>query len=39
MAIANKAGLVDVWGAINLKYAKKLYQDETEEEFSGAISV
>jgi hypothetical protein len=39
MVIINNAELADVWGAINLKYAKKLYKDETGEEFSGSISV
>jgi hypothetical protein len=39
MVIADNVELADVWGAINLKYAKKLYQEETGEEYSGVIGV
>lgn len=39
MVIVESSELADVWGAINLKYAKKLYQAETGEEFSGVKGV
>jgi hypothetical protein len=39
MVIPESAELAEVWGAINLKYAKKMYQAETGEEFSSVKGV
>jgi hypothetical protein len=39
IAIPQNKELADVWGAINLRYAKKLYKAETGEEFSGVLGV
>ncbi len=39
MAMSQNAELADVWGEINLQYAKKMYLTETGKEYSGAKGV
>ena len=37
--MSQNAELADVWGEINLQYAKKMYLTETGKEYSGAKGV